>query len=95
VEERHTEPPEEEVSTQLRQQELQDRIQAALSSLKPQERVVISLRYGLDGLPEGRTLLQVGQILGITRERVRQVEAKALAKLRQCTELIMLLHDTC
>jgi len=95
VEERHTEPPEEEVSTQMRQQELQDRIQAALSSLKPQERVVISLRYGLDGLPEGRTLLQVGQILGITRERVRQVEAKALAKLRQCTELIMLLHDTC
>lgn len=95
VEERHTEPPEEEVSAQMRRQELQDRMQAALSSLKPQERVVISLRYGLDGLPEGRTLLQVGQLLGITRERVRQVEAKALAKLRQCTELILLLHETC
>jgi RNA polymerase primary sigma factor len=94
VEERHSTPPEEEVSTQMRQQELQDHMQAALSSLKPQEQVVISLRYGLDGLPEGRTLLQVGQILGITRERVRQVEAKALAKLRQCTELITLLHDT-
>ena len=94
VEERHNEPPEEEVSAQMRRQELQDRMQAALSSLKPQERVVISLRYGLDGLPEGRTLLQVGQILGITRERVRQVETKALAKLRQCTELIVLLHDT-
>ena len=49
--------------------------------LSPKEREIIALRYGLDGtLP--RTLEEVGRAFGVTRERIRQIEAKALEKLR-------------
>jgi RNA polymerase primary sigma factor len=52
-----------------------------LSHLGERERQVVRLRYGLtDGEP--RTLEEVGQVFGVTRERVRQIEAKTLAKLR-------------
>lgn len=52
-----------------------------LSKLKPRERTVIVMRYGLDtGIP--RTLDEVGRHFSLTRERIRQIEAKALAKLR-------------
>ena len=58
-----------------------DQLLRALSQLDEREREVIVLRYGLNGeLP--RTLSDVGLQLGITRERVRQVEGRALAKLR-------------
>ena len=53
------------------------------------EREVVRLRYGLDDGRE-RTLEEVGQLFGITRERVRQIEFKAMRKLRQpdrCTKL--------
>ena len=50
--------------------------------LTPQQVKVLELRYGLDGEP-GRTLEQTGQIIGVTRERVRQLEAAALRKLRE------------
>jgi len=82
--------PEEEVTALITHQEWRDRIEAALSRLNKQERRVIRLRYGLDGA-EGRTLFQVGKLMGITRERVRQVEAKALEKLRQEGTLASLL----
>jgi len=82
--------PEEEVTALLTHQEWRDRIEAALSRLNKQERRVIRLRYGLDGA-QGRTLFQVGKLMGITRERVRQVEAKALEKLRQEGTLASLL----
>ena len=82
--------PEEEVTALITHQEWRDRIEAALSRLNKQERRVIRLRYGLDGV-EGRTLSQVGTLMGITRERVRQVEAKALEKLRQEGTLASLL----
>ena len=52
-----------------------------LEQLTQRERKVIALRYGLkDGCP--RTLEEVGQVFGVTRERIRQIEAKTLAKLR-------------
>jgi len=92
VEDKRDQPLEETVSARIKHQELRRRIQAALEQLKPQEQRVIQLRYGLDGTNERRTLLQVGTILGITRERVRQVEVKALEKLRQCTVLTALEH---
>lgn len=92
VEDKRDQSLEETVSAHIKHQELRCRIQAALVQLKPQEQCVIQLRYGLDGTNERRTLLQVGTILGITRERVRQVEAKALEKLRQCTVLTTLEH---
>ena len=55
-----------------------------LKSLAPREREVIELRFGLkDGTP--RTLDEVAKQYGITRERIRQIEARGLLKLRQPT----------
>jgi len=52
-----------------------------IASLTPREQKVIRLRYGLDdGRP--RTLEEVGHLFEVTRERIRQIEAKALRKLR-------------
>ncbi len=61
---------------------LRDELMIALDELTPREKDVIMLRYGLDG-DEPRTLEQVGKALEVTRERVRQIEASALAKLRK------------
>ncbi|MFF3933645.1 sigma-70 family RNA polymerase sigma factor [Streptomyces hirsutus] len=55
-----------------------------LDCLSDRERRLITLRYGLDGGPES-TLDAIGQVLGVTRERVRQVESKAMSKLRTHT----------
>ncbi len=61
---------------------LQDRIAEVLRSLSQREREVIELRFGLrDGHP--RTLDEVAKVYGITRERIRQIEARGLIKLRQ------------
>ena len=57
-------------------------INKELVCLTPKEIAVIRLRFGLDR-GEQRTLEEVGKILGITRERVRQLESRALKKLRQ------------
>ncbi len=60
---------------------LREQMRDLLDSLSPRERGVLELRFGLrDG--QGRTLEEVGRIFGVTRERVRQIEAKALRKLR-------------
>jgi RNA polymerase primary sigma factor len=59
---------------------------AALRSLPPRHRDVIVLRYGLDEV-EPRTLEQIGRTLGITRERVRQIEVEALARLATLHEM--------
>jgi RNA polymerase primary sigma factor len=61
---------------------LRERISEVLRSLTPREREVIELRFGLrDGQP--RTLEEVARTYGITRERIRQIEARGLLKLRQ------------
>ncbi len=63
---------------------LKERIGEVLKSLAPREREVIELRFGLkDGTP--RTLDEVAKQYGITRERIRQIEARGLLKLRQPT----------
>jgi RNA polymerase primary sigma factor len=71
------EMPEDQVSKNL----LREDLESVLDTLSPRERDVLRLRYGLD---DGRmkTLEEIGQIFNVTRERIRQIEAKALRKLR-------------
>ncbi|HYX49605.1 MAG TPA: sigma-70 family RNA polymerase sigma factor, partial [Ktedonobacteraceae bacterium] len=71
--------PAETASQHLQGEELQ----RLLSLLTPRERAVITLRYGI-GDGRSRTLLEVGKELGISRERVRQLEVVALKKIRSC-----------
>jgi RNA polymerase primary sigma factor len=69
--------PVDAASKQLLKEQMQD----ILDSLSERERKVLEMRFGLlDG--QGRTLEEVGQEFGVTRERIRQIEAKALRKLR-------------
>jgi RNA polymerase primary sigma factor len=70
--------PHEQSAEQARGRELA----GALEQLNPRMRRVLSLRFGLDGEPP-QTLEEVGHQLGITRERVRQLETRALRELRQ------------
>lgn len=66
----------------LMQQDLQHHTQQALNSLSSREAEVIRRRFGLDGQP-GETLREIGLTLHLSHERVRQIEAQALAKLKQ------------
>ena len=60
---------------------LREQLEDVLGTLTPREKKVLQLRFGLeDG--RSRTLEEVGQVFGVTRERIRQIEAKALRKLR-------------
>ncbi|GAB2726452.1 RNA polymerase sigma factor [Kitasatospora kifunensis] len=60
---------------------LREHLEAVLATLGERERKVVELRYGLaDGRP--RTLEEIGALFGVTRERIRQIESKTLAKLR-------------
>jgi RNA polymerase primary sigma factor len=77
IEDVHSLAPHEQTAEQARGQELA----GALEQLNPRMRRVLSLRFGLDGEPP-QTLEEVGTQLGITRERVRQLETRALRELR-------------
>ena len=68
---------------------MRESMQSVLSSLSDRERKVIDCRYGLSN-GCGRTLEEVGRIFNVTRERVRQIEAKALRKLRHPSRIGML-----
>ncbi len=63
------------------QKMLSERLNAVLDTLPPREAQIIRLRYGLNGNPP-QTLEEVGQQFGLTRERIRQIEHKALRRLR-------------
>jgi RNA polymerase primary sigma factor len=77
--------PAEEVATNL----LHEQLNTALDRLPPREAQILRLRYGLE---DGRvyTLEEVGQAIGVTRERVRQLEAQALNRLRQSSAHVIL-----
>ncbi len=77
IEDTKSDRPDEETAINLRQKELTN----ALQSLNPRMRHVVELRFGLAG-KDPKTLEEVGEGLGITRERVRQLEARALRELR-------------
>lgn len=85
VEDVNSPAPAEEVATHL----LHEQLQGALDRLPPREAQILRLRYGLE---DGRvyTLEEVGQTIGVTRERVRQLEAQALNRLRQSSAHIIL-----
>jgi RNA polymerase primary sigma factor len=83
--------PLEEATAEL----LKDDLSTALKVLPPREREIISLRFGLKD-HRSRTLEEVGRHFNLTRERVRQIEARALAQLRESPEMRSLLdylHD--
>ena len=80
IEDRNAPPPSDVASFQL----LKEQIQELLDTLTDRESRVLQLRFGLeDG--RSRTLEEVGREFGVTRERIRQIEAKALRKLRHPT----------
>ncbi|HLF71055.1 MAG TPA: sigma-70 family RNA polymerase sigma factor [Dehalococcoidia bacterium] len=79
--------PIEEATAEL----LKDDLSAALQVLPPREREIITLRYGLRDRRQ-RTLEEVGRHFNLTRERVRQIEARALSQLRQSPEMRSLLE---
>lgn len=70
--------PEESATTQL----LKEKVAEVLSSLSDREQKIVRMRFGLDN-GKSHTLEEVGQEFAVTRERIRQIEAKALAKLRK------------
>ena len=73
--------PHQTVLSKMRGEELE----AVLSTLSHRERKVLELRYGLDG-SDARTLEEVGRAFGVTRERIRQIESRALMKLKSYRE---------
>ena len=71
---------------------LKNRVETLLLKLSKKERLVIRYRYGL-GLEKSYTLDEIGSILGVTRERVRQIQVKASRKLQHSTDFINLYRE--
>lgn len=78
IEDEDTASPEESATNQL----LKEQVNAVLSSLSDREQKIVRMRFGLDN-GKSHTLEEVGQEFAVTRERIRQIEAKALTKLRK------------
>jgi RNA polymerase primary sigma factor len=78
IEDEDSATPEESAASQL----LKEQVQEVLSHLSDREQKIIRMRFGLDN-GKSHTLEEVGQEFAVTRERIRQIEAKALAKLRK------------
>jgi len=68
----------------------EDALRTAIERLPEREKLVIKLRYGMDGDPDPKSLEQIGRELGLTRERVRQIETQALERLARAREVAAL-----
>jgi RNA polymerase primary sigma factor len=75
--------PDEQVEVDLTEKALH----AAVAGLSEREQNILKLRYGLNGSEDPKSLEEIGRILGITRERVRQLEAEALRRLAERREI--------
>jgi len=78
IEDLQAEAPADAAARQL----LSEAVKDVLSELSDREKKVVVMRFGLDGSGQARTLEEVGKAFGVTRERIRQIESKTLAKLR-------------
>jgi RNA polymerase primary sigma factor len=78
--------PSEEVHVSL----AEDVVRSAVETLPERERDVVKLRYGMNGDPDPKSLEEIGRTLGLTRERVRQIEARALQRLAERREVAAL-----
>jgi RNA polymerase primary sigma factor len=70
-------------------QEIEDAVRSVLLELTPFQKRVIEQRFGI-GVDDEYTLEEIGQKVGLTRERIRQIEARALGRLRNVTRMRML-----
>jgi RNA polymerase primary sigma factor len=75
--------PSEEVHVSL----TEDAVRRAVDTLPEREREVVKLRFGMNGDPDPKSLEEIGRILGLTRERVRQIESQALSRLAERREI--------
>src|SRR6476469_9180268 len=75
--------PDEQVEVELTEKALHE----AVAELSEREQRILTLRYGLSGTEDPKSLEEIGRILGITRERVRQLEAEALRRLAERREI--------
>ena len=66
---------------------IQKALRDAVADLSEREQSILNLRYGLNGPEEPKSLEEIGRILGITRERVRQLEAEALRELAASADM--------
>ena len=78
--------PSEEVHVSL----AEDAVRSAVETLPEREREIVKLRYGMNGDPDPKSLEEIGRTLGLTRERVRQIEARALQRLAERREVAAL-----
>ena len=81
IEDEDTPAPEETATQQL----LREHVNRILTGLSEREQKILRMRFGLDD-GKTHTLEEVGREFGVTRERIRQIEAKALTKLRKSTD---------
>jgi RNA polymerase primary sigma factor len=78
IKDEKTAPPSLEAARNL----LKEKLKEILKDLTPREQKILTMRFGLDDNPT-HTLEEVGKEFGVTRERIRQIEAKALEKIRE------------
>ncbi|MDU2197188.1 MAG: sigma-70 family RNA polymerase sigma factor [Peptostreptococcaceae bacterium] len=76
---------------EVEQHNLREKIEELLTGLSEQEQKVLRMRFGLDD-DDPKTLEEIGKVFGVTRERIRQIEAKAIRKLRHPSRLKQLKH---